>query len=343
MVSIGSWGQKAAETRENRMSLKAWLVAGLTASALTMGTAGATSAAGKKADMERMEGAQLVEFAAQPYIQFREDIDFVSSKMPQDEAEMREAYFRLASHDNRTMAASWIAYAAMVAADTPEFANEIEKRMKKRGGRAAFEAEIEANPGMIRQLPGADKAVAAIMAFATNDSARIRNVGDSFIAEAYDMQKVAWARREIAQAGMDRVDSALRYAAKRQWADYDRQVKPKRSGAVAPDLMQNASWSKDWSGEAKPVNPSARPGTIVSKALILGAHYTMNSARTEHLASFGTSKKSERCFTNAQMNLDQCIAATRTPYEEAFCLGQHALNDMSSCVGWPAGAGAAGS
>jgi hypothetical protein len=37
------------------------------------------------------------------------------------------------------------------------------------------------------------------------------------------------------------------------------------------------------------------------------------------------------------MNLDQCIAATRTPFEEAFCLGQHALNEMSSCVGWPAG------
>ncbi|MFC3303500.1 hypothetical protein [Parvularcula lutaonensis] len=325
------------------MSLKAWVVAGMAASALAMGPASASSTVGKKADMERMEGAQLIEFAAQPYIQFREDIDHVSANKPQDEASMRDAYYRLASHDNRTMAASWIAYAAMIAADTPEFSAAVEKKMKKRGGAAAFEAELAANPGMIRQLPGADKAIAAIMAFSTNDAARIRDVGDSFIADAYDLQKVAWARREIAQSGMDRVDSALRYAAKRQWADYDRKVKPKRNGAVRPDLVKNASWSKEWSGEAKPVNPAARPGTIVSKALILGAHYTMNSARTEHLASFGTSKKSERCFTNAQMNLDQCIAATRTPYEEAFCLGQHALNDMSSCVGWPAGAGAAGS
>ncbi|MEZ5929016.1 MAG: hypothetical protein R3C55_11145 [Parvularculaceae bacterium] len=36
----------------------------------------------------------------------------------------------------------------------------------------------------------------------------------------------------------------------------------------------------------------------------------------------------------ATLTLRQCIAATRTPYEEAFCLGEHALIDTASCVGW---------
>ncbi|NNU16998.1 hypothetical protein HK107_11770 [Parvularcula sp. ZS-1/3] len=317
--------------------LKSLVAAGFAVSALSLGAAHA----GAAAKVEDMKGAQLIEYAAQPYIQFREDIDHVSTKMPASEAEMRDAYFRLASHDNRTMAASWIAYAAMIAADSPEFASAIEAKMKKRRDAEAFAAEIEANPVIVRNMAGSEAAVAAIMAFATNDAAKIRKAGDQFIAEAYAMQNVAWAKREIALAGMDRVDAAMQFAAKRKWADYDREVVVSRKGTARPNLVNLASWSKDW-GDETAVNPAARPSTIVTKALVLGARYVMNDAEQRHLASFGTSKKSERCFTNAQMNLDQCIAATRTPYEEAFCLGQHALNDMSSCVGWPAAAGASG-
>jgi hypothetical protein len=41
----------------------------------------------------------------------------------------------------------------------------------------------------------------------------------------------------------------------------------------------------------------------------------------------------------ARLTLRQCIAATRAPYEEAFCIGEHALNDVSACLGWVASAG----
>jgi hypothetical protein len=43
------------------------------------------------------------------------------------------------------------------------------------------------------------------------------------------------------------------------------------------------------------------------------------------------------------LTLRQCIAATRAPYEEAFCLGEHALIDTAHCVGWVADDGAQGS
>ena len=59
----------------------------------------------------------------------------------------------------------------------------------------------------------------------------------------------------------------------------------------------------------------------------------------QRVDAYAKAKKSDRCFVNAKLNLDQCIAATRTPYEEAFCLGEHALNDVSRCVGWVANAG----
>lgn len=316
-----------------------WMTVGCAATALSMGAA---SAVDKRVDVKQMEGAAMIEYAAQPYIQFRQDIDFVSSEMPKDAESMREVHLRLASHDTRAMAGSWIAYAAMVAADSPAFAKAIQKQVKEKGAEA-FAAELEASPGIVRNLPGADQAISAIMTFAASDAGKIRGAGDAYIAQAYDIQKVAWARKTIAEDGMARVDEALTFAARRDWPNYaGREVVRTRAGTLRPNLVSYASWSNDWADKAS-ADPSARPGTIVSKALVLGAHYAMNTANQEHMAAFATSKKSERCFTSAKMNLDQCIAATRTPYEEAFCLGQHALNDMSSCVGWPAGATTSGS
>ncbi|MEM1381302.1 MAG: hypothetical protein AAGH41_11840 [Pseudomonadota bacterium] len=323
--------------------LTKWIAAGCAATALAMGAAGAANTAVKRVDVKQMEGSAMIEYAAQPYIQFREDIDFVSGDMPTSAEAMREAHMRLSSHDTRSMAGSWIAYAAMVAADQPSFAKAIEKQVKEKGAKA-FAAELESSPGVVRNMPGADQAVAAIMAFAASDAAKIREAGDAYIAEAYDIQKVAWARKTIAESGMDRVDAALSYAAKRDWPTATgREVVRSRAGTIRPNLVSYDSWSDDWAGTNAKADPSARPGTIITKALVLGAHYAMNTATQEHMASFATSKKSERCFNSAKLNLDQCIAATRTPYEEAFCLGQHALNDMSSCVGWPAGATTSGS
>jgi len=344
MVDEDRGAQLTAGTIREDMtnSLTKLFAVGCSAALVAFGAAHAANAAPKRVDVKQMQGSAMIEYAAQPYIQFREDIDFVSSNIPQDSDSMREAHLRLASHDTKSMAGSWVAYAAMIAADSPAFAKEIEKQVKSKGAEA-FAAELEANPGLIRNLKGADQAIASIMTFAASDAGKIRSTGDAYISEAYDMQKVAWARKTIAETGMERVDAALSFAAKREWPTYSgRQVVRTKAGSIRPNLVSYASWSNDWAGEAKAADPAVRPGTIVTKALVLGAHYAMNTATQQHMASFATSRKSERCFTNAKMNLDQCIAATRTPYEEAFCLGQHALNDMSSCVGWPAGADTSG-
>ncbi|MEM1410065.1 MAG: hypothetical protein AAGG79_04890, partial [Pseudomonadota bacterium] len=234
--------------------------------------------------------------------------------------------------------ASWIAYAAMIAADTKGFAAEIERQVKAKGA-AAFVAELEGNPGLVRNMRGADDAIAAILTFAARDAAAVRQVGDAFIDKAYDLQKVAWARKAIAQSGMKRVDSAISFAENRKWAAMpSRQVIRSNAGTLRPNLADDQVWKVSWSTNRAKPSAAVRPGTIVTKALVLGAHYATNTVTGAHMNTYASSRKSERCFSSAKMNLDQCIAATSTPFEEAFCLGQHGLNDNASCVGWPAGA-----
>ncbi|MEM7739357.1 MAG: hypothetical protein AAF225_00965 [Pseudomonadota bacterium] len=336
----GGEGSATEQVRERMMALKS-LVTG--AVALTVAIAGTAGAAPKKEKAADITGAALIELAAEPYIQFRQDVDEVGKQMPKNTTMMRDAHYRLASHDQMALAGAWIAYAAMVAADEPAFANSVADRIRRRGGADGFIKDIQENPGIVRNLPGSQDAVSAVLAFAAGDAAKIKGVGDSFISEAYSMQKAAWARRELAERGMERVDNALAFAARRGFDDTPEvRSKTTRRGVKVPNLEAHDDWATTWSDDKVQLS-QVRAGSIVTKALVLGAHYAMDEADTEVMASFGTSARSQRCFSNAKLNLDQCIAATRTPYEEAFCLGQHALNDMSSCVGWPAAAGSAGS
>ncbi|MEM9810070.1 MAG: hypothetical protein AAF788_02490 [Pseudomonadota bacterium] len=303
-------------------------------------TAGASSAPKRQA-LENLRGTELIEYAAAPYIQFRQDVDYVAGAIPADEGTMRSAHHRLASHDQRALAGAWVAYAGMIAADTPEFVSSIAALRRQMGDKGLNEKLIN-DPSMVRNLRGSQAAVDAILAFAANDAAKVNALGNAMISKAYSLQDSPWARRKLAQRGMERVDQAIAFAARRDWKTPAVKAKSQR-GLKSPNLDHTNIWSVSWAGDKAKLGSNVRAGSIVTKALILGAHYTMDNATNDILAAHGTSARSERCFTSAKLNLDQCVAATRTPYEEAFCLGQHALNDMSSCIGWPAGVSAAGS
>ncbi|MEE4210178.1 MAG: hypothetical protein V2I43_13040 [Parvularcula sp.] len=314
------------------------------ACALLMAVLPAQSLASDKAELQSVRGARLVEMSAQPYIAFRQDVEIVSRAVPNSPEGLRDVHNRMASHDNKAVSSAFVAYAAMVAADTPAFSEEIQKRTGKKKDREAFLAELEKNPAMIRDLPGAEAAIAAIMSVSASDATRINKAGADYIKAAYSMQETAWARRKIAEHGMARVDEALAFAAKRSWPSMPGlAAKADRKGYVSPALASVPLWSASWSGEKAPIGSDAQAGSLITKALILGARYRLDEVEPAHLATYGNSRRSERCFSSAKMNLDQCIAATRTPFEEAFCLGQHALNEMSSCVGWPAGVEASAS
>jgi hypothetical protein len=195
------------------------------------------------------------------------------------------------------------------------------------------------NPASVRDLDGADAAIQAIMTTAARDATRINELGDRFIADAYRMQDMGWAKAKIPANGTARVKSAVDYASARQWAHVEVPKVPTDAGTIRPNLTADAMLSPQWSTNARPPAEAENTGAMMTRALVLGARYAVGDIAPGHVTTYAKAEKSDRCFVNAKLNLDQCIAATRTPYEEAFCLGEHALNDISYCVGWPASAG----
>jgi hypothetical protein len=321
---------------ETGMVRRAAIGAALGVFALT----GASAAAGDKGDAALSAKPSVLEETAARYILLRAEIDHLETMPIENASAMREAHNRLASFDPDDMDSAWLAYAALVAADTPIFAEAIEKRTNRPRKREEFLAELRTNPVVVRELEGANEAIEAIMAVAARDATRINALGDRFIADAYRMQEFGWAKKAIGVNGTQRLALAQDYASKREWPVMMVETKQVTdAGNVRPNLFADAVWTPEWSPTSTPPEMAERTGILMSRALVLAARYVVNDIAVDHVAEYAQSKASDRCFVNAKLNLDQCIAATRTPYEEAFCLGEHGLNDVSYCVGWVASAG----
>ncbi|WOI53982.1 hypothetical protein [Parvularcula sp. LCG005] len=319
------------------MKRRATLVAG------AMGLFAAMAWAGDDETVPAVAENTLLDNAAAPYVLLRRDIDAIETAAVKNEKAIRDAHNRLASYEPEEMGRAYIAYAALVAADSPTFAAAIESKTRRDKNREEFLIQLRDNPATVRDLEGADEAINAIMAMTARDATRIGALGELYIQEAYVLQEQAWARKKLAQDGMSRVRGAVTWADSRAWPLLPpRPVILSKSGTTRPNLVSDPTWSDVWSNLDAVAVPDEHSGATMTRALLLGARYAVGDLTEGQLNGYAISKTQSKCFVNAKLNLDQCIAATRTPYEEAFCIGTHGLQDISQCVGWPAGAGSGG-
>ncbi len=290
-----------------------------------------------------------LERQAASYIRYREDVAAIEA-MPFNNAEVtREAHRRLSAHDADALSAGWVAYAALVAADQPAFAEAIEQEIKKKANRRRGElggvdglmSSVAMDPAFLRNLPGAEDAVNAVLAMTVQDGARITELGEAFKTQAYAMQKTSWGKQKISPS-QSRLDEAATYSRSRGAPAAPVLTRAETNGVLAPALASaRGEWSADWGAGAdqgKMTEKSAE--VVIDRILNLAARYSTNSLNPKVVEAYAQNTKSERCLSMAKLTLDQCIAATRAPYEEAFCLGEHALKDVATCTGWVAGAGA---
>lgn len=298
---------------------------------------------GVAADTLAQPPDNALERRAADYVRFREDVADIEATPFDSARTTREAHKRLSAHSAEALSGGWVAYAALVAASTPEFAESLEKDMRKREGRLrgrdAFLARLAADPSYARKLKGAKAAARRVLEMTARDASRFAALGEAFKTQAYALQKTAWGKKPIA-AGAARLSEAEDYARARGPALAPAIAVSTDGGVSAPVLpTADAAWSPDW-GARGAANGNEEPNAqvIMDRVLNLAARYSVGSMNDKVVAVYARNDRANQCLSLAALTLKQCIAATRTPYEEAFCLGEHALIDTASCVGWVAGA-----
>ena len=300
-----------------------------------------------------------LESRAAYYIDFRNDIDRVDAMAPRSAADTREIHNILASHDPDMLSSGWIAYAALIAADNPTFAAAIKEAMQPKKIRQSeknrwsrrknpgavsdappkFLTDLKNNPQSVRNLPGADAAIRDVISMAARDAMRVSQIGDKYIAEAYATQNQGWAKKKISD-GTSRVQSALDYSYSKSHSPAPVLPASVDQGVRSPGLNNSErSWTPTWSSASANGVASANAGPILDRVLVLAARYAVGELNDPIVNGYAKNSNARRCIHMAKLNFDQCIAATRTPNEEIFCIGKHGLTEVSGCIGSIAGVG----
>jgi hypothetical protein len=317
-------------------------IGGAMASAASILAFAATS--GVSAESLAQPRDTALERAAADYVRFREDVAAIEATPFNSAETTREAHRRLSAHEAESLSKGWVAYAALVAADTPAFREALEKEVASKKkvngmtGADAFFAKLSADPAYPRQLKGAEEAMSRVLAMTTHDAARFTALGEAFKEQAYAMQKTSWGKSKI-PASSARLSDAESFARSRPSATAPSLASVTEKGVTAPTLASaNAAWNPEWgkdAGSGRMTEPNAQ--VIMNRVMNLAARYAVSGVNAKAVEVYARNDKSNSCLSFAALTLKQCIAATRAPYEEAFCLGEHALNDTASCIGWVAG------
>ncbi len=290
--------------------------------------------------------------AVTAYAAYQSDVSELRGSTMRDAASLETALDRVARHNRDALTRGWVAYGANTAAQSPAFVQGVRDAAAYYGRDAVIWA-VSVDPSYARGLRGGQEATTMLLASANADSARIISVADRYQEMAYSLQNQRWANAVAPQqdarvqrvrglgrdgAPSDAVPSAVAprltvtplslhpstdpsaYGGRRFW-DAVRggdQVVEVSSTPTAAAWRVNAS-----RGEA------LDRMTAVAALQALDAVDANQSAVTRLIAD----PRSRDCFEMAQLQLYQCMSAARFRYENAFCLGQHGLRDIGTCIG----------
>ena len=235
---------------------------------------------------------------------------------------------------------AWIAYTAMIAAQHPEYLDDVRELADYYGPEAAMSG-LMYDPAYATSFENSAGAQDSVVEALERDSAQIREVSERYRAAAYDLQSSRWANVR-ARDRQDRL-AAIQHASERNIA-LDAEVESRlNSGVAASELFEtgatasasDAAMAPQLSltvGEAAVDPDRQRIGRILSVAALEDLSADPQRSR-EVIDALLSDPVVERCLAWVRLDLEQCVAAGHYKYEDSFCIAEHALLDVSRCIG----------
>lgn len=264
--------------------------------------------------------------SASIYLAFTRDMAAIEGGFESPEA-VQAALRRGSAYNPDQLSQGLIAYASIIALQSPEFVAGVRQYASHRPTRERLVTDIVADPRQASYLPGSQAAAGLIMAALRNDIDALSRAADSIENDAYAVQARQDPRRRWAVTpGGDpvgRLDAAK--------ARSSEPMRPSASDAAG--LLAAAH-----SGAGLPVSGSVRQPPYplaVERALALAALAALGAAGDAARADTDALQRepvSQACLASSKLNLFQCLAASRPSYEDMFCLGRHIVRDLATCT-----------
>ena len=278
---------------------------------------------------------------AETYAAYHADVGEAGRRELRSGADLDATMDALAQYyDGDRLVDAQIAYAALVAAQHPEFVDAVRAVADYYGADTA-RAALTSDPLFVTGFMGADRAQASVVDALEEDAGSVRTVGERYREEAYALQNETWAARR-ARDRQDRL-AALETASER--LDVQFRLAPQPDSAetgLAPRLGAASALVDNRPPAGAPVLPdlSVTVGEQqlepderrVGRMLAVAALQSIEDGDMTALDRMLNDPSVERCINWARLTMAQCVAAGHFKYEDSFCIAEHALLDVADCL-----------
>ena len=249
-----------------------------------------------------------------------------------DGASVQQALMSSAALEPKQLLRGAIAYAALVAMQSPQFVAGVRTYAVDPTGRRELAQKLLADPNYAQVLPSAASAAGLISATLAADGTRVRRVGDLVKQAAYDVQKQKWATGDI--VGRD-----ARLAQAKTLSAVEITPPPEDVALLATAVNGRDAAGVSVLGVGGEAMSPPYTG-VINRALAVAALASLGEATPENEAAILTmmdDTSSSFCLNMAKLMLFQCLAVAKPYYEDVFCLGVHSLQDTAQCITKTAG------
>jgi hypothetical protein len=256
----------------------------------------------------------------------------------------------LGGHSPEQLSSGWIAYSALVASEDPGFRAAV-RDIEGFYGEDDLLLGLRNDIRYARTLEGGNSAVSAALTAIEADARRVKGAGALVKEQAYTLQAAGWAKARLRnpESLISKLETGARAGKPASPGMISALRGPKLERALAAAGRGGAA--SIWEGltdatsairvPAIPVGYSGRTTRIrrgqepiADRIATLAAYRILDAeaAPASQVRSAMTERKSKACLNMAQLNLQQCVAAAHKNYEVPFCIGEHALTEIGSCI-----------
>ncbi|MHA6289221.1 hypothetical protein [Maricaulis sp. CAU 1757] len=296
--------------------------------------------------LELPENSGVVETSAREYAAYHRVVADLRDAPIGSGEDLDRAMDRLTSfYGEDQLVRAWIAYAAIIASRHPEYLDEVRELADYYGPQSAISGLIY-DPTYATSFATSDVAEAHVVDVLEQDSAQLREVSERYRLAAYDLQSEQWANRRASDRRQrlamlesigqrpialtdefnfsfdERFEAGLPASALFERMDIPA---ARVNAAPSPHLTLNV-------GEAAPDPDRTRVGRILSVAALQSISDDPSEVE-QAIQSLLSDPIVERCLAWVRLDLQQCVAAGHFKYEDSFCISEHALLDVSRCLG----------
>lgn len=331
------------------------ILLGLTAQADDANSAPAQQSVSQTAAVPAVVQGDPIARAAAAYGSYHTDVGELEEKGLNSVGDVDHALNTLAGQNASQLSRGWLAYAALVASQSPELRTSL-REVVAAYGRDGLAGGIAVDAGYVRRvLDGGDEAVALALVATSADSQKLSRSAEYFREQAYALQGQSWAKTKLRSPQMrSKVDSLIS-SSRVERAPRVTIVTAFQSPEIDGALQRagNTGAPSLWDGVITAATgvqfPSLRSPSLTSNRSSLRRGHEHTADKIASLAAYrimgvGTDNAPQvqtvlgegpmrSCVTTAQLNINQCVAANSFPFETVDCIGKHAISEVSECFG----------